>query len=203
MVEVIRLSQNFGFARPVNLGIKKSKTRYILILNNDTILDKNCLRYLIRSIKNKKVAGVTPKILFADKPSLIESTGDYMNIIGQAFHRGFLARKERFNKEEKVFLIPATAALFKRSVFQKIGLFDEFFFAYGEDVDWCLRAQLKGFKFIYQPKAGVYHKGQGTGNRNLNLLSYLCFRNWIISIIKNFPLGLFFKNYRFILIPIV
>ena len=202
-VTIISFSKNKGFAFAVNKGIAFSQTPYILVLNNDTVLERNCVKVLISEIKRrKKVAAITPKVLLMDSPALIDSAGDYMNTAGQAFHRGFREPKEKYNKKEEVFLVPATALLINRKLFGKIGKFDETFFAYGEDVDWSFRARLQGYKFLYEPEAIVFHKGSVTGKRLSSFLQYLQFRNSMIIVIKNFPIGLFLRRFRFILIPL-
>lgn len=203
-VEVFRLLHNFGFAKAINKGIEKLKTPFIFLLNNDTVLEKDCLFFLVSYLKkHPKVCGVTPKIISMDKPHRIESAGDYINIAGQAFHRGYGSPINHFNKNEEVFLVPGTAALLRRSIVLKVGKFEEKLFAYGEDVDWCLRAQLLGYKFHFVPQAKVFHKGGGTGKKNLKLYHYLILRNALIPVIKNFPFQLFFRRKRFILIPLI
>jgi GT2 family glycosyltransferase len=201
-INLIELKKNLGFAGAVNRGIKVAKGNYILIFNNDARADSNLLKVLIHTIKEKKVGAVTPRVIRDKYPRSMESAGDFINIVGQAFHRGYGDSINRWNKKEEVFLVPATAALFAKSVFHDVGLFDESFFAYGEDVDWCLRAQILGYRFFYEPKGIVYHKHKYTGKRNPRLLEYLQFRNMILCIIKNFPISLFFKRWRFLLIPL-
>lgn len=201
-VKVIRLEKNLGFSRAVNEGIKLARTKYVALLNNDTKVSKNWLLFLIRAIqKNKPISAVASKmILMSGK---LDSAGDTMNSVGQAYHRGYGDDPQKWNEPGLVFLVTAGASLYKRRVFSEVGMFDEDFFAYGEDVDWCLKAQLYGHKFWYEPSAIVYHRHKATASRIRRKVEYLQFRNMTLTIIKNFPFRLFFRRWRFITIPLV
>ena len=94
--------------------------------------------------KSEDIVGVTGKILSLSDKNIIDSAGDEINIVGQASSRGKGESKTKESTEEPVFLITAGGSLFRKKTFNKVGLFDDDFFAYYEDVDWCLRAQLSG-----------------------------------------------------------
>lgn len=203
-VKIIRNKINLGFARAVNQGIKLSTSDFIVLLNNDTRLDSNFLGTLVQSLRERKeVSAVAPKVLSFSNPEIIDSAGDFMNVLGQAFPRGRSDSKENWNQGGEVFLVNAGASIYRRVVFEKVGLFEEDFFAYGEDVDWCFRAQLCGFKFWYEPNAIVYHHHKATARRIPKKVEYLQFRNMTMTIIRDFPIGLFLRKLRFILIPLV
>lgn len=203
-VKIIKNKKNLGFAKAVNQGINKSRSEYIFLLNNDTELDKNCIRILLNSIINKRnTTAIAPKILNYYKRSEIDSAGDIINTVGQAFNRGKNELKGKYCKPEEINLVTAGATIYRKSDLRIIGLFDEDYFAYGEDVDWSLRAKIKGFNFFYEPKAIVYHRSGSTSKRILNKVQYLQFRNMTLTIIKNFPVGLFLKRWRFFTIPLV
>jgi GT2 family glycosyltransferase len=204
-VKIIKFGENLGFAKAVNKGIKTSKSKYILLLNNDTKVNRHCLKLLVDMLERRRdICAVVPKVVWFFDSSIIDSAGDVMNTVGQAFHRGWREKSSKWNIPEEVFLCTAGASLYRKKAFSKIGLFDESFFIYGEDVDWCLRAQLAGCKFWYEPKAIVYHYHKATTGEHMpRFFEYLHFRNMALTIIKNFPWQLFLKRWRIITIPLV
>lgn len=201
---IIPQKKNFGFSQAVNTGISKAKGEFILLLNDDTEIDKSSIKSLVELLEKKpEIVAVTGKIISMENNNIIESVGDNVNAALQPFPRGKGDPKDRWNTGELVTLITAGGSLYRRDIFKKVGLFDEAFFAYYEDVDWSLRAQLLGYKLWYEPKAIIYHKGKNTSNRKKNFLEYLLFRNWMLLIIKHLPLSLFFKRQRYLIIPLV
>jgi GT2 family glycosyltransferase len=204
-LKVIKLNRNYGFAKAVNEGIKQSKGEYLFLLNNDVIIEKDCITRLVRVLvqKSEDIVGVTGKILSLSDKNIIDSAGDEINIVGQASSRGKGESKTKESTEEPVFLITAGGSLFRKKTFNKVGLFDDDFFAYYEDVDWCLRAQLSGYKLWYTPKAVMYHEHKATSKRMANYVEYLQFRNQTQVIIKNFPSPLLIKRLRWLKIPLV
>lgn len=202
-VTIIENSKNLGFAAAVNQAIAKSKSKYIVLLNNDTKVEIDWLLNLANSAKkHPQAASVASKIISFDGKK-IESAGDKINIVGQAHPVGRGEPKEKFAKGGYIFGATGGASLFRRDVFVKNGLFDEDFFFYFEDVDWALRAQLAGFKSYYEPAAVVYHKVGATAQKFGNFIEYLRFRNTIFLVIKNFPLKLFLRRGRWWKIPLV
>lgn len=204
-IQIIALDKNYGFARAVNEGIKKAAGDYIILINNDTEVDKYCLEFLVKAAGRRQEVGfIAAKMLNFYKRDIIDSAGDYIDIVGHANNIG-LGEKDgaTFNLAKEVFLATGGGSLFKKKVFEKVGLFDENYFAYMEDVDFCLRAQMQGYKGWYEPKAVIYHIHKATGNRNKSNLEYLQFRNMIMTIIKDFPTALLWRNFNWLLIILV
>lgn len=202
---VISLEKNVGFAPAVNLGIKKTLGEYIVLLNNDTKVDRDCLKFLVRSAKSKKVAGfIAAKMLQYHNPSLIDGAGDYIDAVG---HGSNIGRGEKDCGEFKigkfVFSASGGGCLIKRWVFEKVGMFDEDYFAYFEDMDLCFRAQLQGIKVYFEPKAIIYHIHKATANKNRAFTEYLQFRNMTMTVIKDFPKELLFHNFNWLKIILV
>lgn len=192
-VRLIPFSLNQGFARAVNAGIKDAKYNKVFILNNDTILEKKCLKYLLESLeKDSGLSAAVPLIFLPN--GKIDSSGTFINELGQAFHD-----RKRVGKaqKKKVFLITGAAVLIRKNIFEKTGLFEEKFFAYGEDVDWSFRAQLAGCRFICDQRAVVYHKHKATSSKNPHFLEYLQFRNAYLFIMRCFPLKTLLRKGRF------
>lgn len=202
--KTIHFKKNLGFSIAANKGIKASKSEYFILLNNDTIVDKNFIKYLVESLdNNRKYCACTAKIINYFNKNILASAGDLMNNAGQSFSRGLGSRADRFSKQEEVFLLTGGASIFRKDFFKKIGYFDEDYFFSGEDSDWCFRAQLFGYKFFYEPKAIVYHHCKASSRSISKVIDYFHFRNMTITILKNFPLGLFFKRWRFVLVPLI
>jgi len=192
-VRIISFSKNQGFSKAVNVGVKKARYDKIFILNNDTELARDCLEYLLEDLKKKpNISAIVPRILLPDKK--IDSAGGFINELGQAFHR----REKEISKNrfEEVFLITGAAVLCRRNIFEKVGFFEEKFFAYGEDVDWSFRAQLKGCEFKCDHRAIVYHRHKATSLREPRYLEYLQFRNAYLFILRCLPFKTMLKRGR-------
>jgi len=194
-IKLIKFDKNTGFAVACNEGIKQSQGEFIFLLNNDVELKRNCISSLYNYlIKNEGIHSASPKMLMADKQSFIDAAGDGLTVGGAAYNRGHnVEDKGQFNKEEIIFGVCAGAAMYRKDLFDKIGLFDKDYFAYMEDVDFNLRANLCGYKAVYVPQAVCYHKGNATfgyysskhvfyTNRNnvFFILKYYSF-NWIVK----------------------
>ncbi len=203
-VHLIALPKNVGFAAAVNLGIKKSRAPFVALLNNDAIVTANWLAKLYQAaVGHPEVFGVAPKIISASMKGVIENAGDKINIVCQAYPIGRGAESSKFSRPGYVFGASGAASLFRRSVLVKLGLFDEDFFFYFEDVDFSFRAQLAGFKCWYEPEAVVYHYGEKSAVRLGDFIEYQRLRNTLYLMIKNLPVGLLLRRGRFWKIPLV
>ena len=188
--EVISLDKNYGFSYAVNVGIKESKTPYIVLLNNDTIVEKYFLEELVNMIEqDKKIFSVSSKMIQLHNPELIDSAGDLYTLLGWGICRGAGRSVRNYPNGDIIFSACAGAAIYRREVFDKIGLFDENHFAYLEDIDIGYRAKINGFENIYCPTAHVYHVGSGTSGSKYNSFKVkLSARNSIYLIYKNMPI---------------
>lgn len=204
-VNLIELKNNIGFASAVNLGIKICTGNYMVLINNDTKVDKNCIKYLVSAAKKNKSAGmIAAKILQLDKPKLIDSAGDYIDAVGHANNLGYGEEDGmEFEKGKYVFLVSGGGCLIKRKVFESIGFFDPDYFAYMEDVDFSFRAQLYGYKAFFEPKAVIYHKHKATSSKYPAFTEYLQYRNMTMTIIKDFPIALFLRDLNWLKIILV
>jgi len=200
----LKLDKNYGFARAVNKGIKKSKGEYIFLLNNDTEVDKRCVEFLVESAnKNSELGFISAKILNYENRKIIDNAGDYLDSSGHLLTYG-LGQKDGpvFNEGRFIFLGTGGGTLFTREVFKKIGFFDEDFYFYMEDADFCLRAQLASFKGWFEPKAKIYHRRMATSKR-LKDRDVLVFQNMIVMVIKNFPGFLLLHRFNWLRILLV
>lgn len=191
-----QLDQNYGFSRAVNEGIKLAKGEYVLLLNNDTELCDNFLEELLKVIeKDAFIFGVSSKMIQYQDQTLIDDAGDEYTVVGWGYKRGDGNSVRDFVKEERVFSACAGAALYRKEVFDKIGYFDENFFAYMEDIDISYRANIYGYKNFYCPEAKVYHIGSATsGGRYNSFKIKISARNNVYVPYKNMPFLQLFIN---------
>lgn len=186
---LIRLESNRGFAAAINEGISRSQTDYVALLNNDARAAPKWLSELARALDEQRAIGFcSSKMLFADQPGIINSIGIGFTRAGTAFDVGYGQKDgEQFNYPRPIFGACAGAALYRRKLFQDVGLFDEDLFMWYEDADLSFRAQLAGYRCLYVPTAVVYHVGGGTTSPSERLHIHYCSRNQILILAKNLP----------------
>lgn len=185
----IFLPENTGFSGAVNVGIKASKTPFVILLNNDTEAKEGYVGALIREIeRSPKIFSVSPKMIQLYHKELMDDGGDMYSIMGWAYQRGVGQEIERYNRACNVFSACAGAAIYRREVFEEIGYFDEMHFAYLEDIDVGYRAKIAGYYNRYCPSAEIYHVGSGTSGSKYNEFKVrLAARNNVYLNYKNMP----------------
>ena len=202
-VEVIKNKQNLGFSGGNNIGIKKAlegRADFILLLNPDTNLDKNLVIELLKvTQKDEKIGMLSPKIYFypgfefhksrykkAKLGKVIWYAGgkiDWDNVL--ASHRGAdEVDVGQYNKVAETEFATGAAMMIKKEVFDRIGFFDEKFFLYLEDLDFCRRAKKAGFKIIYAPLGVVWHKWAASAGGGSKLQDYYFTRNRLLFGLK-------------------
>ena len=189
-VRKILLKENTGFCHAVNVGIQAADTPYVILLNNDTKAEPGFVKGLYQAIqKNGKIFSVSAGMLMWDRPELVDDAGDYYCALGWAFARGKGKPVCRYEKPVQVFSACGGAAIYRRAVFEEIGLFDEAHFAYLEDLDIGYRARIRGYYNCYEPSAKVLHFGSAsTGSRYNERKTILASANNVYVIGKNMPL---------------
>ena len=159
---VLRLGSNLGFAAAVNRGIGAARADWIAILNNDVTLDAAWLEKMLEAVK-EDVWFACGKILRADDESMIDGTFDEVSRAACAWRCGSGRRDSPvWNQPRTILMAPMTAALFRNSLFQEVGLLDEAFESYLEDVDFGLRCAFQGRSGAYAPGAVARHIGSAT-----------------------------------------
>lgn len=189
-VKIIPLSENRGFAGAVNQGIKQAKGALIAVLNNDTVIDSDWLEVLSTFMEsNPDIGFCASKIVKYDDSAVIDSVGHGMKRSGYTFNMGNAVRDTgQYNSRREIFGASAAAAVYRKSMLEDIGLFDEDFYMYLEDVDLSFRAQLRGYKCMYVPDANVQHVGAGTTGEQYHRDNvYFIARNTIYVLLKNMP----------------
>ena len=198
-VRVISLPENRGFSAAVNRGVEETDGEYVVLLNNDTEPDVRWLGRLVRALDDHLEVGFcASKVLAYD--DTVDTVGDGYTTAGFYFKRGWGREAAgRYEMPEQVFSANGAGAIYRRSLFEDVGLFDEDFFAYGEDVDLGFRAQLRGHSCLYVPTAILYHRGAGTAVAGSELSIYLGHRNRSYVLIKDMPGPLIRKHIAHIL----
>ncbi len=193
---VLENSENKGFSGGVNTGIRyaiDNNFDYIALINNDALPEPNWLNELVGVLDSRPEVGIaTGKILKMDGHT-IDTTGDMYTTWGIPYPRGRDSKDTlQYEDEEYIFSACGGASLYRVQMLNEIGLFDEDFFAYYEDVDLSFRAQLAGWKVYYTPKAIVHHKVGGTSGKIKGFTLH--------QTVKNYP-WLFWKNVPLRLVP--
>ena len=186
-VILVETGKNLGFAGGTNAGIRVARGEFIFTLNNDTITDPHLLEEIVRPMQLDPSVGMcAAKMIFPD--GRINSTGICISLSGAAWDQGIDEPDHgQYDVTEEVFGPCAGAALYRSSMLDEIGLFDEDFFLYMEDVDLAFRARLSGWTCIFVPTARVVHIHRGTAGFNTDISIYYGNRNLIWYVIKNFP----------------
>jgi GT2 family glycosyltransferase len=189
-VEVVAHEQNAGVAVALNAGVAAADGELLALLNNDLELDPFWLEQMVAGIERHPDAGsVACKLRSYHDRARLDGTGDILTrgMIGYRRGGGELDTGQ-YEREEEVLTATAGAALYRASALARVGPFDESFWAYFEDVDWGLRAQLAGLSCWYIPSALAYHMGGATtGGDRSPVFSILHHRNRIGLIVKDLP----------------
>lgn len=194
-LHILRNQKNLGFAGGVNTGIQFGLTEnfdYIALFNNDAAAEPNWLKRLVAAAQAQGSA-ITTGLLLHENGETIDSTGDWYTTWGLAFPRSRGALAATAPKAGIVFGGSGGATLYKSELFRKIGLFDETFFAYYEDVDISFRALLAGYTAYYEPSAVAYHKQGATSSKIPGFAVLQTMKNLPLLYIKNVPTGMLLK----------
>jgi GT2 family glycosyltransferase len=203
-VEVIKHKVNKGFAGGVNAGIKKSFSggcEYVALLNNDAAADKNWLNELCAYLDKENKAGIAASTILDGENQHLDSTGEMYTVWGLPFPRGRgEPAKVQYDNSREIFGASGGASIYRVKMLEEIGLFDEDFFAYYEDVDISFRAQLAGWKVAYVPQAIVYHQIGATSSKIKGFTTYQTLKNLPMLMWKNVPAKLMLRIFpRFVL----
>jgi GT2 family glycosyltransferase len=204
-LRIVELPQNRGFAGGCNAGIAAARGRYIATINNDAEADPRWLEELVQAMESGARVGMcASKILLHGDRSRIDKAGHLIYLDGLNHGRGSGEEdRGQYDTAEEVLFPDGAAALYRRAMLEETGLFDESFFAYGDDADVGLRGRLAGWTCRYVPSAVVYHIHSATAGEFSPLKAFLIERNRVFVAVKLFPLRLllvtpFFTVLRFL-----
>jgi len=195
-VQILRCIQRHGFCAAVNAGIQATTSRYIALLNTDAVPEPGWLSALVHALDTSSdYSGCTPKVLFADRPGIINSIGIFLRRDGASRDIGYgQPDGPDYSRRLEVFGFSGCAVLLRRSAVEDVGLFDEELVAYAEDLDWSLRARLRGHRFMYEPSARALHRVGGTFSRLPARAAYYRSRNSLYVLLKNLPWPILVKH---------
>ncbi len=190
-----RLKKNAGFAGACNVALKKIKTGYVVFLNDDVIVTKKWLQPIISYMeKHVDVGACQPKIMdMTSKHSFnyAGAAGGLMDVYGYPFCRGrifYTLEKDKGQYDDIMDLVWCTGAclITRKDVIDRVGLFDEIFFIYGEESDLCWRMHFFNYRLTYIPTSTVYHYGSATMKNGTFQKTFLHHRNGLILLLKNY-----------------
>ena len=201
-VKLLQSKYNRGFAGGCNMGIQYAKGKYILILNNDTTHEPKWIDYLVEFMEsNPFVSSVQPKIKNYYKKNYFDyagACGGYIDKYCFPFARGRIfntVEKDngQYDKKNKIFWASGTAFLTRKTIFKKMGGFDEVLFAHMEEIDYHWKCQSIGYEVWVEPKSIVYHKGATTLPTSSPKKTYLNYRNSLILLLSNYSIAISLK----------
>jgi GT2 family glycosyltransferase/glycosyltransferase involved in cell wall biosynthesis len=190
-IGVLKLDKNYGFAGGINRGITAATTDFVLLVNNDTELAPNAVEEMRKLIDGREdVVGVAPKILLEDPAGYIDAIGNLVDWQGQAYNMG-IGQLDigQYDRVEETFGACFAATLIRSEAFRPgmVGPMDEKYFMYYEDVDWCFRAGILGYKFLTCPTAVVSHTHSMTTRQLAYGYKYrMIMRNFARTLLKDF-----------------
>ncbi len=195
-VKLIRLDQNYGFAKGYNLTMDQVQADYFALINSDVEVEPGWLDRIINLLEQDDLnAACQPKLLSYNNKNVFEyagGAGGWLDSFGYPFARGRIfdiceEDKGQYDEVERVFWVTGAAMVIRSNVFREMKGFDNYFFAHQEEIDLCWRMQLAGYKLFADPSSVVYHVGGGTLPRGNTLKTYLNFRNNQVMLYKNLP----------------
>lgn len=191
-VRIVALEHNVGYGAGLNAGIRAAAGRFLFALNTDTEVAPACLATLVDAADRFPNFGMfAPKILSFQNPEILDNAGHLLYPDGLSRGRGRLERDQgQYDREEEILIPSGCAMLLRRSMLADVGLLDADLFAYCEDTDLALRAQLKGWRCRFVPAAVVYHKYSAATAPYSPEKAFLVERNRVWVSAKCLPLSL-------------
>jgi len=187
-VTVVRSDKNLGFAGGNNLGIKRAKGDYIFLLNNDTYIIDDSIKYLCEFLdENSQYGAVSPKIKFASS-NLVQFAG-YTPLSKITIRNSMFGYKEddkgQFDFSHETPYVHGAAVMVKRKIFEKVGFMSEIFFLYYEELDWSERIKKDGYMIGYDPKCQIFHRESSTTGVESSLKIFYMTRNRLLFSWRN------------------
>jgi GT2 family glycosyltransferase len=192
------LDKNYGFAAGYNIALREIQSDYYVLLNSDVEVEPGWIGPVIELMETDPLIGACqPKILTYGKPGLFEyagAGGGWIDCFGYPFARGRIfdvceEDRGQYDSVAPVFWASGAAMFVRAELFHKLGGLDNYFSAHQEEIDFCWRMQLRGYKVYVCPQSVVYHVGGGTLPKGNERKVFLNFRNNLIMLAKNLPLS--------------
>ncbi|HOV73905.1 MAG TPA: glycosyltransferase family 2 protein [Candidatus Hydrogenedentes bacterium] len=194
-VRRIRFKENRGFCVAVNEGIRQTDGDLILLINNDVTVAPHFISRLVEAAETSNAAMFAPLILWRDSPTIVYAAGDLQRAGGRPESAGFRVPLDGFRFPQTIFGVTAAAALYRRTLFDAVGLFDPVFGAYFSDSDLCFRARLAGFDARFVREAIAYHVGSASLGSSTLKRTRECYVNHALLIAKDMPAPLIARHF--------
>lgn len=185
----IRSDRNLGFSGGNNLGIKASRGKFLLLLNNDTLVGDDSFHYLIEKLESDpRIGAVSPKIKFAFSPENIQFAGftpfSHITLRNRSIGCG---EKDlgQYDISVSTPYLHGAAMMIKRGVIQNIGMMPEIYFLYYEELDWCTQMRRAGYLLYYEPRCTVFHKESQSTGKTSPLRTFYMTRNRLLFAFRN------------------
>jgi GT2 family glycosyltransferase len=187
--QIISLGKNLGYAGNNNIGMQAALAQsadWILILNDDTVLDPSCLSQLVDAGESGPGIGIVgPMVYHFDEPEVIQSAGGMLGKRWESIHLGKDELDQgQFSSIRPVEWISGCAIMVRRAVLESVGLLDMDYFLYWEDTEWCIRAAKAGWKIMHVPSAKLWHKGVKRDYQPKPYVTYYVTRNYLFTLAK-------------------
>jgi GT2 family glycosyltransferase len=195
-VEILASPVNEGFAKGYNTALRQVTSDYYVLLNNDVAVSAGWIEPIIELMEaDEAIAVCQPKLLDFNNKQQFEyagACGGWLDSLGYPFARGRVFEqleldRGQYETAQACFWASGAAMFVRAAAFKTVGGLDEYFFAHQEEIDFCWRIQLAGYKVYVEPSSVVYHLGGGTLSKGNRLKNYLNFRNNLVMLAKNLP----------------
>ncbi len=209
-LKIMMPEKNLGYTGGVNSGIRNSSGDFILILNQDTYLEKDFIEKALKGFEDKEVGLVSGKILRFDRKT-IDSTGQFLSLSLYPVERDYNKKASDIERKREIFSVCGAVAFYRRKTLEDIKIddeyFDEDFFMFFDDIDMGWRANIRGWKGIYVSDAIAYHFRSGTASGSGKLfltfkrspfIQYHIIKNRYLTLIKNVKVFQFILHFPFI-----
>lgn len=196
-VRTLALDRNYGFTEGNNRALPVVQTPFYVLLNNDVEVHPDWLTGLMKMMDDPQVAAAQPKLLAYQDRTQFEyagAAGGWIDWLGYPFNRGRLFEttekdQGQYDGTAEIFWATGACILIRKSVTDRIGLFEPDFFAHMEEIDFCWRARNYGYKIVYTSQSVAWHLGGGTLPKTNPHKTFLNARNSILAMVKNFPMS--------------
>ena len=199
---IILNKKNHGFAQAINQGVAKAKYDYVIVCNNDIKLHKDWFINIQKNILSKPDYSTYFGLVLNQNGTKIESTGlkyywkgKAKNIGNKLSYNQSSIAKLKIKNCKLIWGASASLIVYQKDIFQRLGGFDQDFFAYEEDVDLALRLKKLGYYTLFIPQSISYHIGGATSSKMGNFRNMMDAKNWIYIIVKNYSLAKFIKYF--------
>lgn len=197
-IKLINLKKNVGYAGGKNIGVSKARGKYILGLDNDTVVSPGFLNPLVEDLENDSALGIVqPQIRSLIDKTLLDSVASFFTFTGFLYHFGYMkpVKNKKYQNPMYAYTIKGACFMIAKKDYKALGGLDASFLSYIEETDLCHRMWLYGKKVLYEPRGVIYHWGGGDTLTMSNSTSSMLrtFRNRYFSYIKNFSFPMLIK----------